>query len=58
MTSIPKMMRGGALVAALAGALLLQACALPQSTGSGGAYSGEQYLAALDSVMTTDQGGD
>jgi hypothetical protein len=56
MTNIPTMRRG-ALMIALAGVLLLQGCAMPQSSALG-TYSGEDYVAALDSVMTTDQGGE
>jgi hypothetical protein len=58
MTNIPKMTRSGALMVVFAGALLLQACAMRQTSASGVAYDGKDYVAALDSVMTTDQGGD
>lgn len=58
MTSIPMMMRGGAVIIALAASVLLQGCAMPQSSASGSAYSGGEYVSALDSVMTTDQGGE
>jgi len=58
MTSIPMILRGGALMIVLGTALLLQGCAMPQSDAwGGGLYSGGDYAAALDSVMTTDQGG-
>jgi hypothetical protein len=59
MTSLSMIVRGGALMAALAMALLVQGCAAPQTDAwGGGVYSGSDYAAALDSTMTTDQGGE
>lgn len=58
MTNIPMMMRGGAVIAALTATLLVQGCAMPQSSASGSFYSGADQVAALASVMTTDQGGE
>jgi hypothetical protein len=51
-------MRGGALIVALAAALLVQGCTMPQSSASANVYSGDDYVAALDSAMTSDQGGE
>lgn len=56
MTSLKTMMRGGAAVVALATAMLVQGCTMQQGSASGGVYTAE-YAAALDNVMTTDQGG-
>jgi hypothetical protein len=56
MTNV-KLMRGGAAMIAIAAALLVQGCTMPDSNMSAAAYSGADYAAALDNVMTTDSGG-
>lgn len=58
MTNIPMMMRGGAAIVVFAAALLVQSCTMPQRTASADVYSGQDYVAALDAVMTTDQAGE
>ena len=57
MMTISMMMRGGVVAVALATAALIQGCTMPQSNASSGVYNND-YAAALDSAMTTDQGGE
>jgi len=56
MINIPMAMRGGAAIVALVAALLVQGCT--QSSASASIYSGDDYAEALDSAMTSDQGGE
>jgi outer membrane lipoprotein SlyB len=56
MTSMKTMMRSGAAIIALAAAVLVQGCTMPQSSGSD-VYTSD-YAAALDNAMTSDFGGE
>jgi outer membrane lipoprotein SlyB len=58
MTNLKMMMRGSAVVVALAAAMLVQGCTMPQTNASAGGVYTADYAAALDSAMTSDQAGE
>ena len=58
MNKIPMMMRGSAAIVALAAALLVQGCTMPENSVSANYYSDGVYAAALDAAMTSDNGGE
>ncbi|HEY1503119.1 MAG TPA: hypothetical protein VGF92_02400 [Stellaceae bacterium] len=58
MNNIRMMMSGSAVIVALAAALLVQGCTMPQTNASANVYDGNDYVAALDAAMTSDDGGE
>jgi hypothetical protein len=58
MSNFPAIMRRSAALLALAAALFVQACTTPRSGTSASFYSGNDYVAALEAAMTSDNGGD